>query len=143
MHFTVINMDSQDYVLKEAGEIVTMLLFELARPCHQDWLQRHSGRASEPPTQDDVDKLSADFLDVDRRATEISQKTVYDAGFSIKKLQWSVPIIGALLVFLGAIVTAYFTWAKPDWRELDEAKRVIAVLKAMIDVNTMKTRLDE
>jgi dCTP deaminase len=143
MRFTVINMGSQDYILSEGKEVVTMLLFELSQPCHRDWLQRHSGHAAALPSQDDIDKLSADFLDVDRRATEISQKTVHDAELSIKIRQWRAPIIVALVALLGTILTAYFTWAKPAWKELDEAKREIAVLKATIDVGNMKTRLDE
>jgi hypothetical protein len=62
---------------------------------------------------------------------------------SIKIRQWSAPIISALLVLLGTILGAYFTWARPAWTELDEVKRDVAVLKASLDLAGMKSRLDE
>jgi dCTP deaminase len=70
MRFTVINMGSQDYILGQGDEIMAMLLIELSSSAHRDWLMRHGGNPAGPPTQDDSDRLSADFLDIDRRVTE-------------------------------------------------------------------------
>ena len=138
MRFTVINMGSQDYILRQGDEIVTMLLIELSGSAQRDWLMRHGGNPAGPPTQNDIDRLSADFLDVDKRAAEISQRTVHEAELNIKIRQWSAPIISALLVLLGTILGAYFTWARPAWTELDEVKRDVAVLKVGLDLAGMK-----
>jgi dCTP deaminase len=143
MRFTVINMGSQDYILRKGDEIVTMLLIELSSSAQQDWLMQHGGSPAGPPTQDDIDRLSADFLDVDRRAAQISQRTVRDAELDIKIRQWRAPIISALLVLLGTILGAYFTWARPAWTELAEVKREIAILKASLELAGVKSKVEE
>lgn len=143
MRFTVINMGSHDYILRQGDEIVTMLLIELSGSAQRGWLMRHGGNPAGPPTQDDIDRLSADFLDVDRRAAQISQRTVRDAELDIKIRQWRAPIISASLALLATILGAYFTWARPAWTELAEVKREVAVLKASLELAGMKSRLDE
>lgn len=95
MRFTVIDMGSQDYIPGKGDAIVTMLLFALPSSAQQDWLQRRGGRPAGPPTQDDLDRLSADFLDVDKRAREIAQREVRDAELDIKNRQSRASIITA------------------------------------------------
>lgn len=143
MRFTVINMGSQDYILRRGDEIVTMLLIELSGSAQRDWLVRHNGNPAGLPSQDDIDRLSADFLDVDRRAAHISQRTVRDAELDIKIRQWRAPIITAIIALLATTLGGYFTWARPAWTELAEVKKEIAVVKASLVLTGMKSRLDE
>jgi dCTP deaminase len=143
MRFTVINMGSQDYILRQGDEIVTMLLIELSGPAQRDWLLRHGGNPAGLPSQDDIDRLSADFLDVDRRAAQISQRTVRDAELDIKIRQWRAPIITAIIALLATTLGGYFTWARPAWTALAEAKKEIAVVKASLELTGVKSRLDE
>ena len=149
MRFTVINMGSQDYILRQGDEIVTMLLIELSGSAQRDWLMRHGGNPAGPPTQDDIDRLSADFLDVDRRATGISERISNEA---VRKAELEVKNFSSKLAFYGGIdvaliaglFTSWTTLAKPAWQDpVDEVKRGLAVLKTSLELATLKNRLDE
>jgi dCTP deaminase len=73
MRFTVINMAKEKYRLTRGKPIVTLLLFRLSAASHRDWGQRHP-EGSSLPEQASVDRLSRDFVDVERRATEIARR---------------------------------------------------------------------
>ena len=57
MRFSVINMGSQDYILRQGDEIVTMFLIELSGSAQRDWLMRHGGNPAGLPSQDDIFQL--------------------------------------------------------------------------------------
>ncbi len=145
MRFTVINMGSQDYVLRRRDAIVTLLLFKLSDRVHVDWLQRRKGKPGGDPAQKDLDRLAADFLDVDRRATEISNAAVVRADLQVKRFQLWVPVFSGLATVIVAGLFAFFsTRAEPAWREpLTQVQRDVAVLKTSLDVGDVKNRLDE
>lgn len=140
MRFTVINMGRQKYVLRRGDVIVTALLVVLSGPAHRDWLQRRGGSPAGPPTQENLDRLSADFMDVERRAARISKEAVHKAEFDIKILQWVAPVIVAIIT---TVVGGYFAWARPAWKELEDVKREMAVLRTNADLTTIKRKLEE
>jgi len=145
MHFTIINMGKKEYSLRKGDAIVTVLLIELSGLAHMDWLQRRDKKAAEPSIQETIDLLSADFMDVDNRATKISEEAVKRADLRIKKFSVLVPILAALATALvGGAFTLWSAYVKPEWREpLAEVKKEIAVLKTNLDLINVKTRLDE
>jgi len=73
MRFTVINMAKEPYHLKAGDRIVRLLLFEMDKAVKADWLYRNPD-GSKPPTQQDINILSKDFVDVERRAETIAKK---------------------------------------------------------------------
>jgi len=145
MRFTVINMGSQDFVLRNGDPIVTLLLFKLNDRVHADWLERRAGKPGTDPSQKDLDRLAADFLDVDRRATEISNAVVTKADLQVKKAQILVPLYSGLATVIVAAVIAFFSSRfEPAWREpLTHVQADVAVLKANVDVGDLKRRLEE
>jgi len=141
MRFTVINMSKVDYVLERQKLIATVLLFELDTSAANNWLQRQTPNVGEPSTQDNLDRLSVDFMDFNMRATRIAENAVSKAELKIKYWQVGVPIIVALITALG---TLWFSWVKPTWREpVEEIKRDISVLRASLDLRDIKGRLVE
>jgi deoxycytidine triphosphate deaminase len=73
MRFTVINMAKETYHLRSGDRIVRLLLFRLNKTAHSDWRQRHP-EGSHLPTQAEINVLSEDFVDVERRAERIARK---------------------------------------------------------------------
>jgi dCTP deaminase len=96
MRFTVINMAKEPYHLKTGDRIVRLLLFEMDKAAQSDWRQRNPD-GSQPPTQVDINLLSRDFVDVERRAETIARKhsrrvsTLIAGGFTVITL-----ILGAV-----------------------------------------------
>lgn len=73
LHFTVINMGRGDFVLRNKDVIVTLLIFRLANPAAADYAARNAGHISGPITQSSIDLLAPDFVDVQKRATDIAK----------------------------------------------------------------------
>jgi len=107
MHFTVINMGSQEYPLRRNAPIVTLLVFELSDNSHRDWRAR--GNEAAPIRQESIDALSRDFLDVTRRATEITEKGVKDATF---RTTWIGGAFTAVVALVGFASASFM----PAWR---------------------------
>ncbi|MEH1869094.1 MAG: hypothetical protein V7K69_29435 [Nostoc sp.] len=120
LRFTIINMGSQDYVLEKHKPIVTLLIFELSDTVQKDWFQRH-GSSAQPPTQEAIDRLSADFLDINRRATEITNNMLTKA-----------PLYSAFATLVvGAIVSFFSYFFTPGWREpLSDLRKDMELMKA-------------
>lgn len=76
LNFTVINMGRDDYVLRRDDLIVTLLIFKLSAKVDADYMERRVGQSPKALTQSDIDRLSPDFIDVQRRATHIARKTL-------------------------------------------------------------------
>ncbi len=73
MRFTVINMAKEAYHLKRGDRIVRLLLFRMDKAAHADWRQRNP-EGSHPPAQTEINLLSEDFVDVEKRAERIARK---------------------------------------------------------------------
>lgn len=137
MHFTVINMGREHYVLRKGDEIVTVLLFELTDTVNKDWLERRDGKRASPLKQESLDRLCSDFMDVKERAEEISNKVVRGAELRAKRLGVIATIIVALIALLG-------NWIVPAWKSpLNKVQQDIAVLEERLDFTNIKDRLKE
>jgi dCTP deaminase len=76
LQFTVINMGREDYVLRRKDLIVTLLIFKLAARVNADYAERNPGSQAATIAQSNIDLLSPDFVDVQKRATQIARKTL-------------------------------------------------------------------
>src|SRR3989442_3559815 len=96
MRFTVINMAREAYSLRSGDRIVTLLLFELEKAVRSDWRKRNPGgeaKGPSPISQATSNRLSKDFVDVERRAKKIAKA---------KGVQWTL-IVTAVVTLLGAL----------------------------------------
>jgi deoxycytidine triphosphate deaminase len=132
LRFTLINMGSQQYPLERGVPIVTLLVVELSSHATRDWPTR--GNAAPAITQGNIDILSSDFLDVERRAEEISNKAVSKATFRAIYISAIVPVVGALL---GLFATIFM----PPWgRQLETD---VKVLKESLSVEKTQNRIEK
>ncbi len=76
LQFTVINMGREDYVLRHNDLIVTLLIFKLAVKVDADYNARNPTSGAGAIAQRNIDRLSPDFVDVQRRATAIARRTL-------------------------------------------------------------------
>ncbi|MCI0347820.1 MAG: hypothetical protein L0Z53_00205 [Acidobacteriales bacterium] len=67
LRFTVINMAKEAYALRRGDPIVTLLLFKMEADAKSGWGQRNT-KGSGPPNQASINRLSRDFVDVEKRA---------------------------------------------------------------------------
>jgi hypothetical protein len=83
MHFTVINMGRQEFSLRVGEMIVTVLFFELSPGAKSDYLARTGSTDPRPPRQEDINRLSADFLDISDRAGRVAKREMETAGVQL------------------------------------------------------------
>lgn len=95
LRFTVINMGKNPYPLNQGDSIVTMLFFVLDDRVHTGYADRNPGAHN--VRQSDVDRLSKDFVDVERRAKAIAKS---------QGVQWSIYITGGVALIV-AILQAF------------------------------------
>jgi deoxycytidine triphosphate deaminase/outer membrane murein-binding lipoprotein Lpp len=140
LRFTIINMGSQDFFVRQGDPIVSVLLFRLAAPVRVDWLQRHGGNPAGYPKKEDINKPSADFVNVNNRAKEIATKEVAKAELKLRFWGVAVPLLSAVIVAFIALIP---TWYRPGWKEpVAQVQADVQTLKATIDVTSLKSRLD-
>jgi hypothetical protein len=134
LRFTIINMGSQSYPLQRGAEIVTLLLFELSGDCHRDWPRRGNGVS--PIRQANIDVLSSDFLDVERRAKQITDQAVKDATFRATSISAVAVLIVPILVGSFGLASALFT---PMWKT--DLEKQMAAIKEWANVGQMQARV--
>jgi deoxycytidine triphosphate deaminase/outer membrane murein-binding lipoprotein Lpp len=140
LRFTLINMSSQDFIVRQGDPIVSVLLFRLAAPVGADWLRRHDGNPGGYPSQEDIDKPSADFVNVSNRAKQIATEEVAKAELKLKSWQVLVPLVTAIVT---ALITVAVTWIRPAWKEpVAQIQADVQTLKTTIDVASVKSRVD-
>lgn len=127
MRFTVINMAKENYRLTRGAEIVTLLLFRMDKAAHSSWRKRHP-EGSSLPGQAAINRLSKDFVDVERRAKSIARKH----GAKV-----SVFIAGALTLlttFLGLVSSGHL-FRNADIEDLKKRQEIVDYdLKNRVDV---------
>ncbi len=99
MRFTVINMAREAYSLRSGDRIATLLLFELEKAVRSDWRKRNPGgeeKGPSPINQANLNRLSKDFVDVERRAKKIATE---------KGIQWTL-IVTSIVAILVALLQA-------------------------------------
>lgn len=95
MRFTVINMAKEVYHLGRGDRIVRLLLFRMDKAVQADWRKRNP-EGSHPPSQSDINHLSKDFVDVERRAKRIAKEQGIKVGL----------VLTSVLALLGLLVQA-------------------------------------
>ena len=139
-------MGSHTYSIRGGDVIVTVLFERLSAAARRDWLARHQNQPAGELTQDDLDRLSRDFLSIDDRATEIAANAIKSAALVVPI--WAA-VIAAGLALLGTVLSAFGTlsWKEPLAKlegRVDAARlegKVEAISKS-VDVEQLKGRID-
>lgn len=134
LRFTLINMGSGNYELREGDSIVTMLLFELTSPVQKDYSARRAGQSAKiGGIQNTLNCLSADFVNVERRAAKIATLEVGKAAL------WAA-VTPAVFSGIIALITAFaVSWFSPSWKEpIQDIKKDLALLQSKPDSNDLK-----
>jgi len=93
MRFTVINMAKDRYELKRGDRIVRLLVFKLDAPAHAGWRVRHP-EGSRLPNEEEISRLSEDFVDVNQRAKKIARA---------QGVKWGVGITAAAAIIVALL----------------------------------------
>lgn len=111
LRFTVINMAREPYALKRGEVIVTVLLFELDRDVRADYVARRPGYAPRGPTREQIDWLSRDFVDVEKRSRSIAKSALLSAG--------------VLAAMIALIPPVWQNFINPAWKALETKVAVL------------------
>jgi deoxycytidine triphosphate deaminase len=140
LRFTVINMGKERYVLKAKDAIVTVLFLKLVQPCERGWVTRRDGKKGGPPTQNDINQLSPDFLDVQARAEKLVKEKIEDANIKLKRSEVKMAVIGTVVsAVLTAIVLSFLAWLSG----LQDLKEKVATLQASQSVTNVQSQVDQ
>lgn len=149
MHLTVINMAKERYILRSNEMIITLLLVQLSGDPKSSWRQREGGKGSKSLTQDDIDRLSADFIDVENRAKtiaqEIADKAIAKSEISQKSFDNKIKWYGAFAGLLAVVLSGIFSYFQASWKApMAEAKAETNLVKAEFDakVDLLKKELE-
>jgi dCTP deaminase len=97
LHITVINMGRKAFPLRAGDRIMRVLFLELAERPSASYSERHKDeKAVDVITAELLDKLSVDFVDVEKRARKVANKAVTKAA----TLATAIPAIIAAAALL-------------------------------------------
>lgn len=133
LRFTVINMAKDELTLTGGARIVTLLLFQLDPASHADWRKRTGLSKAASPTERQVNRLSADFLDVSQRA----KTAAAGAERTTRAMGLGVPVLVALVAIIGTFLTTRA--ATND--KINALEKDTAVLKADQERQKLDQRL--
>jgi dCTP deaminase len=137
MRFTVINMAHEPYPLRQGDRIVSLLLFQLANPARSGWTERNSTNGEVPNTEikeELLNRLSADFLDVSRRA----HKAAKDEERKTRIMGLLVPLVGGIL----AVIVVWFVNTGPINDDITNLKERTAALAARAPDASLKKKVE-
>ena len=139
LKFTVMNIGKEDITLRKGDPIVTLLFFRLSADVKAGYSERYNlTQAMTGPTQDKVNALSFDFLDIDARADKAAVKAVATAEYRLKFWGTIVPAWGAVATIIGALVVGFFGL----WQPANQFKADLEQIKKVLDLKETKSRLD-
>jgi len=122
LHLTAINMAKEPFEFRRGDVIATVVIAELGTSPRADFRARYKNVSPSQVTQDQLDRLSPDFANVEERAQQIADKAVKTADISIKRAQNRAAVIGAVVTALLTIFTLYWTsQSKVDLLNQNEA----------------------
>lgn len=136
LRFTVMNIATESITLREDDSIVTLLFFPLSDNATADYSTRNN--LAEPvkgPTQEKVNCLSMDFLDVSSRADVAATKVVKDAEFRAKLWAIGVPALGAIATLAGAFFLS--------WQPMNQLRSDLDQVKTVLEMKEYKSKLDK
>ena len=129
LRLTIINMGRHPYALKSGDIIFTMLFTLLATHCTAHWGNRTTPNPHKNTKQSDINRLSKDFLDVDKRAENKAKSVIWRyqpwlTGFTIV-----FPILASLLMgWLGGLMTIH---------------REVGSIKSTLDITSLEHRIED
>ena len=148
LHLTAINMGRESFEIRDGELIVTVVIFELASEPRSDFASRYKGLSPSSISQGQLDRLSADFANVQERATKIASDAVKEADlFSIKRAQYLFAAgVGTLVTILLTIFTFYWNGrSKAEIRDNDYGnleKRIDDKLAASKEIEELKRQIE-
>ena len=101
LHVTVINFGSKPYPLQKGGRLLRALFFE-----QLDLTNKPLGSLPNPITEELLQRLSVDFLDIEKRTIANAQKAVEKAERKTKIIALYIPITVAIIGAMAAYLTA-------------------------------------
>jgi dCTP deaminase len=124
LHITVINMSRTPFPLRAGDRIMRVLFFGLDGEPSASFSARHANEKKiDVITTELLDRLSIDFLDVEKRARKIANKAVRRAAY----VATAIPVVVALLALFGNLFIG-----------LDPLKDSISKLDARLSVAESK-----
>jgi dCTP deaminase len=132
LHLTVINMSKEPLTLSRGDRLIRLIFAKLAEAPSADFQARHAQPLPSPITDELLQALSIDFLNVEQRATDMIKKTERRTEIRSALIAGTVGIaITALTTFVPRLFDRYYAL---------EAK--LDGLEAKVDVGSLKDRLD-
>lgn len=131
LHCAVINMGSEPYELRAGDRIVRVLFFELTSAAAIPYRSRvgRSAKAANPVTEELLETLSHDFMNVTERSETAAKNAIARAEFWPKI---GVPIFTALISALVAIAVGYFAIIKTTNDQIDSLSSAVAKLDGRV-----------
>lgn len=100
LHVTVINMGREPYVLVRKERLLRALIFKLAKDAQKP------AKAAAALDNENLDRLSPDFLSVNTRVLEATKREIDSAIRANGWLQYGLPALAAIV---GAALSGYWT----------------------------------
>lgn len=136
MHFTVINMAKEPYQLRERDPIVSLIFLKLQPHARAGWQERHDGASPQDDLQERLDRLSHDFLDVEKRAADIADAKVRSM------IGLSALVSGLAAFFLTFVGIWLGQYLHPGWvGPIAQLETDVALLQAKQDSQNVLPRI--
>lgn len=100
LRFTVINMGQEPFLLKHGDRIVTLLVCRLTTPARRGYHERHRPARLSGVSPEQLLRLSADFLNVEKRAEEVAKRAEREA----RLLSVWLPFFGVIIAIIAIVV---------------------------------------
>lgn len=142
MSFTVINMARKPYELQVGARIVTLIFMSMNRSASVPFDQLHPIPVTPPPPVDEevLEKLSADFMDIDERARQKARDAIRNAGLV------SAGIVAAATIIVTLITAFWSPWSGPIQNVKERVSRVegrLGSLGGKITLDSVEKRLGD
>ncbi len=124
LHLTVINMSRVPFPLRAGDRIMRVLLIALDEEPVASYSTRHPDPWRTPITPELLGKLSADFVDVEKRAQDIADTSVKKAQVRATLIATVIPVVVAIIA-LGGTMWAGNLSVKGDLQKLGERVTVV------------------
>jgi dCTP deaminase len=132
LHLTVINMSKEPQTLYRGLRIIRVIFAKLDDAPSTDFRARHPGTPVSPISDELLNTLSTDFLNVEQRADD-----------AVKKAQLRISILSAVIAAVVGIIFSSLTVIIPRYFDRYYAlESGLNTLSAKVDVATLKDRVD-
>lgn len=148
---TAINMGRRPFPITSGNKLMTLVVFDLGTNAEEDYEERIPGLAPSKITQERLDNLSYDFLDVTDRSKSIARNTGLRWGLAAPVL--TAIVIAAVSIWGAGLAsnervhrTEIELERRADREELEELRRAVVLLQAnagsSAEIDELKARLD-